>query len=194
LTTTEDWDYIMRVASLVGVASSEKITSIYRWWQRDESSRTVHSQEEWLRNHHRIQQKMDGALILYPSGTAARIRFLLDEYDRMTTALREHGINNPAAGDSLEASLVRSLAPGSSLEIETERMERLQRVDDLLNSTSWRVTSPIRMLGRMMGKSDLNRGMLPYLSSRELAMLLERLHASTSWRVSGPLRRMRRRQ
>jgi hypothetical protein len=78
LTTMEDWDYIMRVAAVVGVASNAEITSIYRFWYQDESSRTMHPEEEWQRNRIRIREKMDDALILFPAGTTARIRQLLN--------------------------------------------------------------------------------------------------------------------
>jgi glycosyltransferase involved in cell wall biosynthesis/2-polyprenyl-3-methyl-5-hydroxy-6-metoxy-1,4-benzoquinol methylase len=57
LTTTEDWDYIMRVAPVAGVASSTAITSIYHWWISEHSSRTDHPSHEWTDNYLRILQK-----------------------------------------------------------------------------------------------------------------------------------------
>jgi 2-polyprenyl-3-methyl-5-hydroxy-6-metoxy-1,4-benzoquinol methylase len=67
LTTTEDWDYILRVAGVVGAESSQQVTSIYRWWVSDESSRTQHNKEEWDRNYVRILNKLDQSpLVFFP--------------------------------------------------------------------------------------------------------------------------------
>jgi len=82
LTTTEDWDYLLRVAGLVGVASASEVTSLYRWWPRAASSRTEHCPDEWRLNRERILQKTDSAFIFFPKGTAQRIRCLLDSCDR----------------------------------------------------------------------------------------------------------------
>lgn len=81
LTTTEDWDYLMRVAAITGVASTSEVTSIYRWWTKDANSRTVHPPVEWARNYERILQKMDSMPIIFPRGTAGRLRYLLDIHD-----------------------------------------------------------------------------------------------------------------
>lgn len=80
LTTTEDWDFLLRVMALWGVEASPKITSIYRWWPSDHSSRSEHSAEEWARNHRRIFDKIDDVNFVLPKGSARRIRFLMDSY------------------------------------------------------------------------------------------------------------------
>jgi hypothetical protein len=89
LNTTEDWDYIMRVAPLIGVSSSPAVTSVYRWWENDESSRSVHDQEEWGRNHAAILRKMDASPLLLPPGSAWRLRYLLDCHDGTPPKLPE---------------------------------------------------------------------------------------------------------
>lgn len=81
LTTTEDWDYIMRVALLLGVESSAECTSVYRWWVRGKSSRTDHDQAEWTRNYYAILRKMDSSPVLLPPGSTERLRYLLDVSD-----------------------------------------------------------------------------------------------------------------
>lgn len=83
LTTTEDWDFILRVALLLGVANSKIVTCIYRWWENDESSRTEHSEREWQKNYNIIQDKIDAHPILLPAGSSKRIRSLLDDKDRL---------------------------------------------------------------------------------------------------------------
>lgn len=86
LTTTEDWDYIMRVAAIAGVASSPQITSIYRWWVTDESSRTIHPNQEWSDNEAAIFAKIDSRPFLLPAGATARLRAMQDTIERLEHA------------------------------------------------------------------------------------------------------------
>jgi len=58
LTTTEDWDYMMRVAFICGVTDVREPGSIYRLWTNAESSATVHNSDEWRKNYDLIQEKM----------------------------------------------------------------------------------------------------------------------------------------
>lgn len=69
LTTTEDWDYLMRCAFLVGVANSSKITFLYRRWLNAESSATVHVKKEWIDNYKKIVENFIQTPILLPPGT-----------------------------------------------------------------------------------------------------------------------------
>lgn len=69
LTTTEDWDYLMRLSAFAGVIDIEEGTSIYRLWKNAENSYTSHDKSEWKRNDRLIQDKiMDMALII-PQGS-----------------------------------------------------------------------------------------------------------------------------
>ncbi len=162
LTTTEDWDYLLRVAAVVGVASTPEITSIYRWWPTNESSRTVHSQEEWERNHNAILAKLDAMPLLCPPGTARRVCMLLDEAEARS---------DPAP----------------------ERLARLREVQEIFNSTSWRITAPVRLLGRILGKPAANPDVIWHIDSTQLVDLAAALRRSTSWRITAPIRRLRRR-
>jgi glycosyltransferase involved in cell wall biosynthesis len=83
LTTTEDWDFLMRNAAIVGVANAPEITGIYRWWLQDESSRAAHPPEEWQRNYDLVLDKLDAINILLPQGSARRLLSLWD-HDRLT--------------------------------------------------------------------------------------------------------------
>lgn len=64
LTTTEDWDYLMRVAFMCGVEDITIGTCIYRLWINAESSLTVHSQAEWRANYEIITDKFVDVPIL----------------------------------------------------------------------------------------------------------------------------------
>jgi hypothetical protein len=77
LTTTEDWDFLLRSASLVGVADTPEITAVYRRWIAEESSATVHDKDEWRLNMFEVHRKMDSQPILLQAGETRRIRQLL---------------------------------------------------------------------------------------------------------------------
>lgn len=68
LTTTEDWDYLMRTAFIAGVKDIEVATSIYRLWTNAENSATLHTQREWQKNYYLIQDKIADMPILIPKG------------------------------------------------------------------------------------------------------------------------------
>jgi len=74
LTTTEDWDFAMRVALLLGVESSPECTSVYRWWKVGGSSRSEHDQAEWDRNYDTVVRKMDASYVVLPPGSTRRLR------------------------------------------------------------------------------------------------------------------------
>ena len=57
LSTTEDWDFLMRTAFLTGVYNHDVPTSIYRQWKNAENSRSVHDQREWKKNYENILRK-----------------------------------------------------------------------------------------------------------------------------------------
>lgn len=73
MTTTEDWDYLMRCAFLTGVASSNKVTFLYRQWRNAESSATVHSRKEWDDNYARIVGNFVRTPIVMPIGSLSGI-------------------------------------------------------------------------------------------------------------------------
>lgn len=79
LTTTEDWDFLMRTAFVCGVADDSAITSLYRWWVNGENSSTEHKPDEWKRNYERIQTKFDRLPILLPPGYASQLSGLVKE-------------------------------------------------------------------------------------------------------------------
>ncbi len=71
LTTTEDWDFLMRSAFLVGVADIPEITFLYRNWVNAENSHTLHGQEEWKDNYNRIRDRLATMPALLSASTVA---------------------------------------------------------------------------------------------------------------------------
>ncbi len=66
LTTTEDWDFLMRNALLCGVADEPTVTGIYRIWVNTENSATLHNENEWQKNYKYIQNKLLENPVLIP--------------------------------------------------------------------------------------------------------------------------------
>lgn len=69
LTTTEDWDYLMRCVFLAGIATTTEAAALYRNWLNAENSSTVHKKEEWDNNYKRIIRSFVNTPIVMPAGS-----------------------------------------------------------------------------------------------------------------------------
>ncbi len=158
LTTTEDWDFIMRCAGPLGCADSAEVTSIYRYWETGESSRTVHTEAEWRANFAALTAKWDSAPFTLPPGGFARLRALADGLAAANAAL-------------------------AALRAETARADALRRdILAILGSRSWRVSAPLRLF------RGISPAAIMALPAEQLPDILAALRASTSWRLTAPLR------
>ncbi|MGF0017808.1 glycosyltransferase family 2 protein [Sporofaciens sp. SGI.106] len=79
LDTTEDWDFLMRVASICGVADIKEPTSIYRLWKNSENSHSLHTQKEWDDNRKKIQNRFRKKPLLLPERYADELIRLQDK-------------------------------------------------------------------------------------------------------------------
>ncbi|WP_174804036.1 methyltransferase domain-containing protein [Martelella limonii] len=165
LTTTEDWDFLIRCALLVGVATSSEITCIYRWWSdNDHSSRTDHNNEEWLLNHEVILKKFDQLPILLPPGSSRRIRHLM-------------GMN---------------YSPPPADEAQDRRLALLKSISEVLNSWSWRLTKPLRLPARLRGRKDPKFRKCFDMPESQLIFIEGKLRKSGSWRKTKIFRKKRK--
>jgi glycosyltransferase involved in cell wall biosynthesis len=87
LATTEDWDFLMRAVSWAGVIDSQEATSVYRWWQSDESSRHLHDDAAWQDNHRVVQDRLDERVLLMPPGSVTELRTMIAERDQRVDEL-----------------------------------------------------------------------------------------------------------
>lgn len=53
--TTEDWDFLMRVASVAGVTDAPFCTAVYRKWKNAASSTTLYTSDEWRKTEKEIR-------------------------------------------------------------------------------------------------------------------------------------------
>lgn len=78
---TEDWEYLVRAAAVVGVESSPVLTSVYRWWVDEVSSRTVQTAHDWEQGRDLAGQSFDDRVLLLPRSSARRVRELFDQIE-----------------------------------------------------------------------------------------------------------------
>jgi 2-polyprenyl-3-methyl-5-hydroxy-6-metoxy-1,4-benzoquinol methylase len=161
LSTTEDWDYIMRVAQFADVSSSAAVTSVYRWWDTDESSRSVHDQDEWDRNYSIILHKMDAAPLLLPSGSAGRLRYLLDVHDSATLDPKELAMLRTQAA---ELETVRGELATQAAELETVRGELATQAAEL-ETVRGELVAELERANAWAAELETVRGQLAHLRS-----------------------------
>ncbi len=78
---TEDWEFLVRAAAVVGVESSPALTSVYRWWVDEVSSRTVQTAHDWEQGRDLAGQSFDDRVLMLPRSSARRVRELFDQIE-----------------------------------------------------------------------------------------------------------------
>ncbi len=73
LDVMEDWDFLMRFALVAGVADIPVASSVYRIWQREDTSRALHNHQQWEEQYHAILQQLDSLPLLLDTGTAGEL-------------------------------------------------------------------------------------------------------------------------
>ena len=72
LSSTEDWDFLLRASCIVGVENSETVTAVYRKWANLETSSAIKSRE-WLSNQAMILGRLNLNPVLLPEGEVLQI-------------------------------------------------------------------------------------------------------------------------
>jgi glycosyltransferase involved in cell wall biosynthesis len=184
LTTTEDWDFFMRCAAVAGVANGAGITSVYRWWNKGESSRTVHRKSEWQENHYRIWKNWDAACFRLPPGGMRELVNILQEHAAFGAELRRQQLQ----GAKLE------LDPALLNRDPEQRLAVAKlKVHKILSSTCWRLTAPLRRIGHLVsGGREIDAAWLQCATAEQAEALVCQLYQSRSWRIAGPVRVLKR--
>ncbi|WP_243039095.1 methyltransferase domain-containing protein [Dyella sedimenti] len=162
LTTTEDWDFLMRTAEVCGVASDKEITSIYRKWDNAASSYTVHSQDEWRNNHFAIWRKLDAKPLLLDSGSATRLRYLVDDWNRNHRGRVGH-------------------APDPELDSTRYENALREQIHIMLRSRTWLIGAPLRLAAWLRGRR-FSYPMLWAMQAPQLENYIAQIRTSRSWR------------
>jgi SAM-dependent methyltransferase len=167
LSTTEDWDYLLRCVALVGVSNTPSVTSIYRWWLDGHSSRSEHDQNEWRANYDAISRKLDRTLFILPEGSVSKIRSLVRR-----------------AGGAVAPGFA-PVNPDSSAQDTAWLREVLLRH---MLSNSWKLSGPLRLLSRMVGgkkiRFDFQQENIELLKEQ-----IRRIRGTASWRCTRFMRK-----
>lgn len=86
----EDWDYIMRLASLVGVTDIPEPTAIYRSWQNTENSSAVHDTRVWDDNYTMLTEKFRQMPVLIPAGMEKYYKQEVPPVPSLRTMLKDY--------------------------------------------------------------------------------------------------------
>jgi hypothetical protein len=114
LPVLEDWDHLLRAASMCGVVSVPNVTGLVRSWTVGEDSKSAHSAQVWERTRRRIVERNDQRPLVLDLGSFSKIRELGGRLDRTDGALHD----------------------------------AYHRIHLMHDSTSWRLTRPIRVASR----------------------------------------------
>ncbi|MEI5668094.1 methyltransferase domain-containing protein [Bosea sp. CCNWLW174] len=206
LSTVEDWELTSRAAALCGVEASAEVTSVYRWWTNAKSSLFEHAASEWSANRQRVIDEGSRRPVLLPSGARGAIVAMTERRDaleREVLGFYEHDreIRSRLQGYLQSTSwrvtrpLRRSIAAlRGRREIDpaevtpTSMGEALHWIQQIQNSTSWEITAPIRLVGRLVRVAPSPLDNVVALEGAA-AITAARLHVdSTSWRLTRPFR------
>lgn len=133
LTVCEDWQFLVRAASWCGVHDTERMTCVYNKWAADASAHAV-SAEEWGVMRSFVHVALDERPLLLPPGSVRAL-------DAAAARSEE---------DQRELERLRQRIAALETELEEHKRVSLnahQAIDELKQSTSWRVSSPIRAIG-----------------------------------------------
>lgn len=135
LTVCEDWDFLVRAASVCGVRDTAEMTAIYNKWATKSSANVV-SPDEWLAMRTLIHVGLDTHPILLPPGTVRAVDDLLAELEaaRRTVAAQE-------------AELAQTAQVLAGFREVSDNAHRA--LDELRSSTSWKASAPIRAMGAL---------------------------------------------
>ena len=203
LPVLEDWDHLLRTASLAGAVSSPEVGALLRAWMSGATSKTAHDDEVWERTRQRVLDERDAHPLLTDRGTASRIREVLtselearSEVDRLESWLQ-------ATKESLETS-------ANTLDHTLRALEATERrLEEVLASTSWRLMAGVRRLsGAVRGMARPKRDvhvpeatttaprMVPVLADRRLyerwVEVFDSLDRAERWHLEQSLGRLER--
>lgn len=140
LPVLEDWDHLLRCASICGVVGVPRITGLLRWWEEGQDSKSAHPPELWEATRRRVIEKHDTAPLLFDCGTFSKLRARLIDGD----VAAEH------AGQ-LEHE-TRHLS--AALDDAQRRIEAAAReLEEMRGSRSWRITAGLRTAARLARKA-----------------------------------------
>ena len=138
LPVLEDWDVQLRAVQVCGVASSPLPTSIYRRWRRGsgDHSNALHHDEHWKAARGQVLAKGDARPLLLPPGSMGVLHRRLprgEVEDELLLEIGKRGEEMQRLADEVAAA-------------RAARDDLLSWREQVLQSSSWRITAPLRAL------------------------------------------------
>lgn len=162
LSTTEDWDFLLRSASALGVQSSTTVTSVYRKWLNAKSSSSI-PKYEWEANKLALLSRLNSKPLVVPPGEIFALKSVIERRLENENRLRL-SINQDH--ESL-VNLIRSL-----------------------QSRSWRWTAPMRaVISLLRMRKHLSLSLIDVRDRKQVQDLTSIIHSSFWWKISSRLRK-----
>ncbi len=141
LSVVEDWDVLLRVALMCGVADTGEVTALWRkWGEGGDSSKLIHSDAEWRQARDAVIAKLDSQPLLFPARSLMGLLQLQSRIEALNAMQDEDG----TMSDDWESLLSRAALADESL----------RAIEVIKGSTSWKLTTPIRAAGWVRRRLD----------------------------------------
>jgi 2-polyprenyl-3-methyl-5-hydroxy-6-metoxy-1,4-benzoquinol methylase/glycosyltransferase involved in cell wall biosynthesis len=145
LPVLEDWDFLLRTAALCGVESCPTLGALVRGWIDTENSLTVHPPEEWDEARRYVIANLDREPLLMDRGTITRIRDIVEA---------EHKAHQARFHLERENLQLRAEFESSRLALQGSLEGAEARLREVLQSTSWRMTSLFRWASGLVRRGN----------------------------------------
>ena len=185
MSTTEDWDFLLRVASLLGVENSETITAVYRKWINLESSSSVKGRE-WSSNEAMIRGTLSKIPIILPPGEVLMLSSILDKRAEEKFQVRAQQIEADARAQQIEAD-----ARAQQIEADARAQHvAFQQLILTLESRSWRWTKLARgVVNFLKRKREFSLRNLNLQDISAIQQSTDLIQGSIWWRITKKLRK-----
>jgi hypothetical protein len=152
LPVLEDWDHLLRCASICGVVGVPAITAMLRWWEEGHDSKSAHPPELWEATRRRVIEKHDAAPLLLDCGTFSKLRTRLIDGDVAAEHAGELELETRRLSAALDDAQRRIEADALALGAAARELEEIR------GSRSWRIAAALRTAARLARKAaDLGR-------------------------------------
>lgn len=192
----EDWDFWIQLTQYCEIAHVDKITAVYRNYGHSDLG--FKQDENFLRKSRgkifkKWKNKLSGEqlddLIEYREKAIANLRTQSTNNERLIASLRDHAQQDALAATQREQRLNLIVT-----DLNKTIADRNKTIDDLLHSTSWRITAGLRFLSRLIhgqyfsAWNSLRQRILPYLKRIywKLPVSWRQRAVETTYRIAGP--------
>ncbi|HZD65871.1 MAG TPA: methyltransferase domain-containing protein [Acidimicrobiales bacterium] len=145
LPVLEDWDLLLQAAPYCGVADTGEVTGLYRKWEGEANSLTIHPPEEWDAARATIRARLEARPFLLSGTAMAQLRRAL--------ATQAHPDEAPMAARIEELERELAARDQALAAADRARAEAEANYAEIRSSRSWRAACVLRGVGWMARKA-----------------------------------------